>query len=51
MLLLKELELSPEDVTMIGDNFQSDYEIPKSSLPKQFIENMKTHTLSQEIEN
>ncbi|EFX52318.1 HAD hydrolase, family IA, variant 1 [Streptococcus cristatus ATCC 51100] len=29
-LLLKELELSPEDVTMIGDNFESDYEIPKS---------------------
>ena len=29
-LILKELNLNPTDITMIGDNYKSDYEVPRS---------------------
>lgn len=41
-LILKELGLNPIDITMIGDNYKSDYEVPRSlglnAIYRQYID-------------
>ena len=45
-LILKELGLNPIDITMIGDNYKSDYEVPRSlglnAIYRQYIDKNTT---------
>ena len=45
-LILKELNLNPTDITMIGDNYKSDYEVPRSlglnAIYRQYIDKNTT---------
>ena len=45
-LILKELGLNPRDITMIGDNYKSDYEVPRSlglnAIYRQYIDKNTT---------
>ncbi len=47
-LILKELGLNPIDITMIGDNYKSDYEVPRSlglnAIYRQYIDKNATVT-------
>ena len=47
-LILKELGLNPIDITMIGDNYKSDYEVPRSlglnAIYRQYIDKNITVT-------
>ena len=47
-LILKELNLNPTDITMIGDNYKSDYEVPRSlglnAIYRQYIDKNATVT-------
>lgn len=47
-LILKELGLNPIDITMIGDNYKSDYEVPRSlglnAIYRQYIDKSATVT-------